>query len=286
MLFGLHAATVFAEDGGITVAQVNIFEGGLQSDRNTAARFARWLVNNHPRTCVIGMQEIKGGEPNAEAIERYIDNELAGPWDHLYFGGDPTDKDPSDDNRTREAIFWRSDRMKFVKNLDVIQVEVTDNGTRWQFGGLLLQKLGTERYLAMFTGKLVKIGGKVNGDGPDRAAEAIKLMNRIETKLENHPNATRVIAIDTNADYRSQAWEKFNNRYADGIRLQGNERPTPTHAWGRLDYVFRDRNPASRRGWNQEKPWNDGFMEGPFVSANFGSDHRAVVARIYLGKKP
>jgi hypothetical protein len=49
-----------------------------------------------------------------------------------------------------------------------------------------------------------------------------------------------------------------------------------THAWGRLDFLFWDYDSGKKRG--------DGFFGKPRVSPDFGSDHRAVVANVYVNE--
>ncbi len=168
-----------------------------------------------------------------------------------------------------------------MKDFGTRQVEAMDTAAgpeshSLRFGGLLLRRTGTERDLAMFVGKLAPLGHTAGGEpltNQDRADEVDRLMRWIEKKLEGHPRATRVIAVDPNADYGTEPWDHLRRHYWDG------DDDRPTHfAFGarRIDYLFWDMDAGPRR--------TDGFLLGPRVSPSFGSDHRAVIARIYVRK--
>jgi hypothetical protein len=141
-----------------------------------------------------------------------------------------------------------------------------------RFGGLLLRRRGTDHELAMFTGKLVPLGKTRDGrrlTNRHRAAEASRLMSWIDGKLESHPRATRVIAVDANADFGTLPWDRFNREYADGR----DDRATHFEFGARrIDFLWWDYDSGARR--------TDGFVIGPLVSPDFGSDHRAVIARV------
>jgi hypothetical protein len=145
-----------------------------------------------------------------------------------------------------------------------------------RFGGMLLKRNGTNHELAVFAGKLVWLGKKRNGralDNNDRAREAETLMTWVENKLAGHPQATRVLAVDVNASYGTEPWQKFNRQFGDG----GDDRPTIwTYGARRFDGLFWDYDGGAKRSDNF------GFVGGPYRSANYGSDHRAVAARIRL----
>lgn len=275
----------FAGGDLATVAQINPYYGGRFSDLNikgpvtyqTARRMARFIANNWPRLSVIGMEEIADAA-NAQMIAQILTEETGHPWTAQHFGrASGADALPS----TEEAILWRTDVWTSLENLGTRQVEAidTERGPMTlsvRFGGMLLQRIGTSHKLAMFAGKLVWLGKRRNGrplDNDDRAREAETLMTWIENKLAAHPTATRVIAVDVNAGYTTAPWVRFRRQFGDG----GDDRPTHwMFGAKRLDGLFWDYDAGPKRADSF------GFVGGPYRSASFGSDHRAVAARIRL----
>ncbi|HUS67855.1 MAG TPA: hypothetical protein VMZ28_25140 [Kofleriaceae bacterium] len=269
--------------GGTTVIQVNPYYGGQYDtlDRSqpithgTARRFARMVRERYHRASVIGMQEITSAD-NAETIRQILVQETGRPWGVRHFSrGTYPGALPS----SQEAIFWRSDVHHVASDFGTRQVELidTDAGASTQslrFGGLLLRRTGTFRDLAVFVGKLAPPGHRRDGrllDNGDRAAEVDRLRHWMTDELEHHRHATRVVLLDANASVGTAPWRHLDRALHDG------DATAPTHfAFGarRIDHVFWDMDAGPRR--------TDGFLDGPFVSPAFGSDHRAVVARIYV----
>ena len=160
-----------------------------------------------------------------------------------------------------------------------VEVDQLDSGdgprTRsLRFGGLLLRKRGTLRELAVATGKLVPLDRKRGGvvlDNDDRAAEATRLLEWLDDKLADRPDATRLIAVDTNSDFGGAPWSVLRTPNWDG----DDDRPTHfTYGARRIDFLFWDMDAWARR--------IDGFRLGPFVSPDFGSDHLAVAVCLYM----
>jgi hypothetical protein len=271
----LEAETATSGGDFASVAQINPYYGGRFSNLDikgpvtyqTARRMSRFLATSWPRVSVIGMEEI-ADPANAAMLAQILTEETGHPWTAQHFGrGTQADALPS----TEEAILWRTDIWSPVENLGTRQVDAIDTarGPRTlsiRFGGMLLRRAGTNHELAVFAGKLVWLGRKKDGrplDNDDRAREAATLMEWIDNKLAAHPNATRVIAVDLNADYGTAPWRQFKKQFRDG----GDDRPTHwTFGANRFDGVFFD----------------TALVGGPYRSANFGSDHRAVAARIRL----
>ncbi|HUS66901.1 MAG TPA: glycoside hydrolase family 43 protein [Kofleriaceae bacterium] len=268
--------------GALTVAQVNPYKGGQFDDLDpggpvtfgTARRFAAMLATSYKRTALIGMQEAVSADV-AEEVRAILDEETGHPWAVRFFDADP-DGPPAYE---RLAIFWRTDVLEVVDDLGVHEVERLDSGagprTRsLYFAGLVMRLLGTQRDVALFTGKLVPLGREIDGvevDNDDRAAEAARLRAWIADALATHRGTSRVIAIDTNADRGTAPWTELRAELWDG------DDDTPTHfAYGarRIDHIFWDMDGGPRR--------TDGILVGPYVSADFGSDHRAVVARVHV----
>jgi hypothetical protein len=280
---GDETAQSLTDVGGTTVVQVNPYYGGAYDtlDRSkprtygTARRFARMIQERYHRASVIGMQEITSAE-NAERVRQILAEETGRPWAVRHFGrGSYPGALPS----SQEAIFWRSDIHHVVDDLGTRQVDLmdTDAGPSTQslrFGGLLLRRTGTERDLAVFVGKLAPPGHRRDGhllDNGDRAAEVDRLRGWIGRVLEHHRHATRVILVDANADLGTPPWRHLRRDFWD----DGDGRPTHFDFGARrIDFVFWDMDAGDRR--------TDGFLDGPFVSPAFGSDHRAVVARVYV----
>jgi hypothetical protein len=268
-----------------TVAQINPYYGGRFSDLDrsgpvtyqTARRMARFIADNWPRLSVIGMEEIANPE-NATMLAQLLTEVTGHPWTAQYFGrGTQADALPS----TKEAILWRSDVWTPLEVLGTREVAAVDTSSgpstlSIRFGGILLQRNGTSHKLAMFAGKLSWPGKRHNGrllDNDDRARQADTLMTWIDAKLAGHPTATRVIAVDVNAGYDTAPWRHFQRHFGDG----GDDRPTHwTFGARRIDSLFWDYDAGAKRSDNF------GFVGGPYRSANFGSDHRAVAARIKL----
>jgi hypothetical protein len=268
-----------------TVAQINPYYGGRFSDLDTsgpvtyrtARRMAAFIRDNWPRLSVIGMEEIEDAA-NAQMLAQILSDTTGHPWVAQHFGrATGPDALPS----TEEAILWRSDVWNVVEVLGTRQVEALDTSRgpstlSVRFGGILLQRTGTPHKLAMFAGKLAWLGRKHNGvpiTNDDRAQEVDRLMTWIDAKLEAHPTATRVVAMDVNAGYDTAPWQHMRRHYSDG----GDSRATHwTFGAKRLDGLFWDYDAGPKRSDDL------GFVGGPYRSASFGSDHRAVAARIRL----
>lgn len=284
VVYSDDAHAELGETGEVTAVQVNIFHGGRfdtldtsgPETYGTARRFARMLSTDYKRTSVIGMQEITG-EDNAAEIRRILQEETGHPWLFRYF-----DRGPEADALAayeKVAIFWRDDVHVLEADLGSVEVDQLDSadGPRTRslrFGAVLLRKRGTLRELAVATGKLVPLGRERDGvelDNDDRAAEANRLLQWLDEALAARPDATRVIAVDTNADYGTAPWQVLRTPSWDGA----DDRPTHfTYGARRIDYLFWDMDAWARR--------TDGFRLGPFVTADFGSDHLAVAARLYM----
>ena len=266
-----------------TVAQVNPYYGGRFSDLDikgdetyrTARRLAGFIRDSWPRLSVIGMEEIDN-LANAQKLAEILTETTGHPWAVQHFGAGSNDL-PA----TQEAIFWRSDLWSVVEVLGTRQVEALDSARgpstlSVRFGGILLRRNTTSHELAMFAGKLAWLGKKHDGvaiDNGDRAEEVDRLRTWIDNKLAAHPSATRVVAMDVNAGYDTAPWRHMRAQFGDG----GDDRPTHwTFGAKRLDGLFWDYDAGAKR--------SDafGFVGGPYRSVNFGSDHRAVAARIKL----
>ena len=268
-----------------TVAQINPYYGGrfstldLQGDETylTARRLGNFIAENWPRLSVIGMEEIENAA-NAAKLAEILTKATGHPWTAQHFGrASGADALPS----TEEAILWRTDVWTPVENLGTRQVAAVDTARgpktlSVRFGGMLLRRNGTNHELAMFAGKITWPGKKTNGrvlDNEDRADQADVLMTWVDNKLAAHPNATRVIAVDVNADIGTAPWKHFQRHYGDG----NDTRPTHwTFGARRIDGLFWDYDAGPKR--------SDafGFVGGPYRSAAYGSDHRAIAARIRL----
>jgi GH43 family beta-xylosidase len=284
VVYSDDARAALEETGEVTAVQVNIFHGGRfdtldtsgPETYGTARRFAELLATQYKRTSVIGVQEITNDD-NAEMIRQILEEVTGNPWMVRVF-----DRGPEPDALPayeKEAIFWRDDVHVLEEDFGSVEVDQLDSGdgprTRsLRFGGLLLRKRGTLRELAVATGKLVPLDRKRGGvvlDNDDRAAEATRLLEWLDEKLAERPDATRLIAVDTNSDFGGAPWSVLRTPNWDG----DDDRPTHfTYGARRIDFLFWDMDAWARR--------TDGFRLGPFVSPDFGSDHLAVAARLYM----
>lgn len=268
--------------GAVTVVQVNPYKGGrfdsFENDETetygTATRFAELLAAEYKRTSVIGMQEVADTD-NGDRLQEILEEATGNPWTYRFYDSENGDLPAYE----KSAIFWRTDVHVLEEDFGSLEVDQLDSsqGPRTRslrFGGLLLRRIGTRRELAVFTGKLVPLGRERDGaalDNDDRAAEAQKLQAWIDELLAPHADASRVIALDTNCDYGTPAWTVLRTPSWDG----DDDRPTHfTYGSRRIDYLFWDMDAWARR--------TDGFLLGPYVSGDFGSDHRAVAARLYM----
>lgn len=267
--------------GGIEVVQVNPFYAGAyeKPDRtsekswHTAKRFGHALLTNHTHAAVIGMQEVESAAA-AEKVRGILNVETGRPWAVRWFNK----KIGSDDPATGEAIFWRPAVFDKVDDFGTKEVEDLDqNGKRdlsVRFGGLLLQRKGTTRKLAVFTGKLARFKSRSDGnpiDNGDRAKEIRVLKRWIDEKTAAHRRASRVVLMDMNATYGSEPHAEMMKEYQDG---GGKEHTHFTYGPKRLDYIFWDYDSGKKRP--------DGIFGPPHVSADFGSDHRFVSAKVYM----
>lgn len=284
VVYSDDAKAALSATGEVTVVQVNIFHGGRfdtldtsgAETYGTARRFAQLLAASYKRTSVVGIQEISS-EENAAMIGQILEEETGHPWDFRYY--DRGAEQGARPAYEKEAIFWRDDVHELALDFGSHEVDQLDSadGPRTRslrFGALLLRKRGTLRELAVATGKLVPLERKRDGvvlDNDDRAAEATRLLDWLGASLADRPDATRVIAVDANADYGTAPWQVLRTPNWDG----DDDRPTHfSYGARRIDFLFWDMDAWARR--------TDGFLLGPYVSSDFGSDHLAVAARLYM----
>jgi len=272
--------------GGIEVIQCNPFYAGAydrpdrSSPRNwrTARRFAKLIDRGHTHAAVIGMQEMVSPEAT-ETMRTILQEETGRNWSVRFFN---KKTGPDAKEATAEAIFWRPAVFDLIADFGTKEVDALDQGGvreahSVRFGGLLLQRKGTSHRLAVFTGKLAWWGTESAGDpidNGDRARQVGVLMRWIDEKMAAHPRARRVVMMDMNAVYGSAPHKKMLERFQDGA----SKEPSYIHKERgnkRLDYVFWD--------YDSSKSRPDGVFGKPVVSADFGSDHRFVAAKIYVG---
>lgn len=284
-----------AEAGHLQVVQYNPFYGGaypryayqeegwqsLPKTYETAETFAAMLTAKYPAASVIGMQEILS-EENAEQIRLRLAQASGKPWMVQFYGksiADGADALPS----TKEAIFWRDDVVTMLESFGTRQVQRYKNksGTviSVRFGGALLQKKGTSRRFGFFTGKLTPrsqkgLDGKVLGDD-DKVEELGILDGWIEQKMSAHPKASRIVAIDMNAGYGTDPWHRMAQSFADSHDPTKTWKSPHTGNWYRYDYIWWDYDGAAKTKKN-------GFFEDPHVMGKTGSDHKAVIADVYV----
>ena len=279
-----------AADGRITVVQYNPFYGGqypkfafqqegwqsLPKTYETMESFASSLGAKYPSASVIGMQEIVSAA-NAEQIAIRLTQATGKPWMHKHYGNTSALA-----HSTEQGIFWRSDVVTMMEDFgshEVQRYKKKDGSlVSVRFGGALFVKNGTDRFFAFFTGKLtprnyVGVDGQVLDDG-DKVEEVKRLKTWMTKELVDHPFATRIVTVDLNAKYGSAPYDRFSASMGD------SKDPTPTWQspgsgeWRRYDYVWWDIDAGTKR--------SGGFFEDPHVMGKTGSDHKAVIADVYV----
>lgn len=277
------SSDALSKAGGIEVVQCNPFYAGAyeRPDRSlpktfaTAKRFARKLAREHTHAAVIGMQEVETSG-DADRVRDILNAETGRNWKVRWFN---KHSGPNAVAATGEAIFWRPAVFDLVEDFGTKEVEAIDTAARREgksvrFGGLLLRRKGTTRKLAVFTGKLAWWGTESDGqriDNEDRAHQIAVLRRWIDEKTASHRRASRVVLMDMNAVVGSAPHKKMLEEYQDG----GETAPTYfERGKKRLDYVFWDYDSGKKRP--------DGIFGKPVVSADFGSDHRFVAAKVYM----
>ena len=290
------AASGLARDGVLTVVQVNPYYGGRHDRRayrrpgfspktarptwETARTFADTIATSYPQATLLGMQEmgVTDGDDavTSETMRAILAARTGHPWRVRYYH---RHSGPSAPPATHQAIFWRSDVLEMLEDYGTKMVDEVHTGSgilHNRFAGALFRVRGTTREVGFFTGKLTWMGQTVSGRSgrphrithDDRAYEIEVLHRWMRAKMADRPGAPRVIALDMNDDFGSAAWRELRRHYRDG----GSERATwwsPRTGNGhRFDYVFY--SPSSAVG------------SGPRVSPDFGSDHRAVIARVFV----
>ncbi len=288
-----ESAEALSEEGRVEIVQFNPFYGGaypqwaytkddwqkLPKTYATMEAFAKKLADDHPHAAVIGMQEILS-EENVEQIRLRLVQATGKPWKAKHYGKSLYNGDAALP-ATQEGIFWRDDLIDFVTDFgthEVVQFEKNGKIVSVRFGGALLAKKGTTRRFGFFTGKLSPRSYQSPG-GKDLDAvkdeQVKKLESWIHDKMKDHPGATRVVAIDQNDGYGKLAFDEFAKRFGQG----GDDTPTwqspHTGNWYRYDYVWWDRDGDAEKKGN-------GFFSKPKLMTKTGSDHRAVVADVYI----
>ena len=282
-----------SEEGHLQVVQYNPFYGGqypkyayaeegwqsLPKSYETMEAFAASLQTKYPNAAVIGMQEIVS-ESNAQQIQQRLVAATGKPWLHVHFGN-ATHPDALA-HSTEEAIFWREDLVSFIQDFGTREVQRYKKGdgslVSVRFGGALFQKKNTDRWFGFFTGKLTPrnqtgADGQPLDDG-DKVEEVERLSAWMTKKLANHPYATRIVTMDMNAEFGSAPWKRMSSSMSDAKDSTTTWKSPHTGEWRRYDYVFWDVDAGGKR--------KGGFFDDPHVMGKTGSDHKAVIADVYV----
>jgi hypothetical protein len=251
----------------IKIVSANIFEGGVWDDtgkrqRNwaTMERFIK-LVKDIDAP-VLAVQETVSAESANRLLTRL--NQVTGKaWSKQ----DTVGVNPWG---IATAIYWRNDVVQLDKSLGHHDLGKLDsNGYTIRFHGVMLEKKGTGKRFAVFTGKLPWTNGAEN------YRMAPELRDWVRTATAAYPNAVRVIAMDMNAPLGSPTWKLFAADYDDsGAKLGTHPSDGIFPLRKRLDYIWADRGAGPKEGC--------AFLEPVRRSMHFGSDHRFVWGDVYL----
>ncbi len=268
----------------LAVVQCNPLVGGAFTEGksnkvtwDTAKRFARLIAKDCPDASVIGMEEVIGVD-QAKQNKQILDQATGKTWEFAF------ESQGVKDASSGLAIFWRKDQLGLIRRLGKVAIEVLDEGGgyRVRFMGVLLVQLSSSRPFGVFTGKITWDGAKIGGERvteKDRVAEARRLKSWIGRVMAGCSDAPRIIAMDMNSPHGSPTYKEMLADYeSDGSA-------EPTHdsllrLFGRsilrrkLDYIWYDADSGPRR--------TGGFIGRAVRSEHFGSDHRAVWARVKL----
>jgi hypothetical protein len=222
-------------------------------------------------------------------------------WKYLRYGAATYEGAPT--KATQEAIFWRDDLVQLLDDLGTRRVQkylqkgaaddMADAGKSLagldpvdvRFGGAVVLKRNTSRVFGFFTGKLTPRHQHAASstakhldtlDDGDKAVEVARLARWIDSSMADHPYATRIVAIDMNAGFHSSPWKRMSHTFFDfADPVTTWQEPKSQGAdWYRYDYLWWDFDAGSRR--------KDGFYDDPKTMGKTGSDHKAVIADVYV----
>ncbi|MBI4871537.1 MAG: hypothetical protein HY814_08215 [Candidatus Riflebacteria bacterium] len=268
----------------VTVVQCNPMVGGAYTEGksgkctwDTAKRFARLIAKDCPDAAVIGMEEVIGAD-QASKNKEILDKATGKVWEFAF------ESQGVNDASSGLAIFWRKDRVAFFKKLGKTEIERLDEGGgyRVRFMGVLLREVASGKPFGVFTGKITWDGGIINGHGvteKDRVKEAKRLKDWIRQVMASCADAPRIIAMDMNSPHGSPTYKEMNAEYEN----DGSDQATHDsllRVFGRsimrrkLDYLWYDADAGARR--------SGGFASRAVRSEHFGSDHRAIWAKVRL----
>ena len=200
---GDDAATAeedLSTDGAVTVVQCNPFFAGRydhypekgDTTYATAHRFAKDVAAKHPRTSIIGMEEMLT-QTDVDTAVKLLHQTTGHPWSgHLY---------QTHAHELGAAILWRTDVWTLKEDFGTITIDAFDHGGIQMsyglpFGGALLERGG--RQMAVYAGKLAWNGVQQHGHTLSaselsalRVEEAKTLHAHVMSTTVQHPHASR-----------------------------------------------------------------------------------------------
>ena len=220
---------------------------------------------------VIGMQEIP--PVYADRVVAILEDATGDRWD-------ATVAEQGIEGRgSGVAVFWRETRVELVRRLGPVDVDTLDSGYVLRFVGAELRPLGSDRSIAVFSGKLYWERAAV----ARRGVQAERVRAFIDEVLADTPGLPRVLAIDLNDEPGSPAHRVFAAwDDGDAVKATAPGEAPDGPAGRRIDYLFWSRGGAAGDdGFATER--SDGRLGR---SGYFGSDHRFVYGDARVAVSP
>ncbi|MBI4871708.1 MAG: endonuclease/exonuclease/phosphatase family protein [Candidatus Riflebacteria bacterium] len=266
---------------GLVVVDCNVYCGGRYTERDTKhvtwktnEQFAKLLAKDCPAASVIGMEELDATA--ADRMKANLKKHTGGTWEHVF------EEQGVRDRGSGLGVFWRTDRVDLIRRLGKTQIDLLDNGYVLRFMGVLLRDRISQRPFGVFTGKIAWDGAEKDGHQvreSDRVVEARRLKTWVQQVMAAYPSAPRILAMDMNSPHGSPTYREFAKDYEDDgtaeathnslFRLFGRSVMTK-----KLDYLWYDADSGPKK--------RGGFFQRATRSEHFGSDHRALWAKVRL----
>jgi len=157
-----------------------------------------------------------------------------------------------------------------------------DNGYNLRFMGVVLAEKATGRPFGVFCGKLIWAGAVKDGRKvreAERVRQARRVKDWVRKVMAGYPNAPRILTMDMNSTHGSKTYNEFAKEYeSDGSKQFTHSSPKQWFGrsimFKRLDYIWYDADDGAKK--------TGGFLSPAGRSEHFGSDHRAVWARVKI----
>jgi hypothetical protein len=265
----------------LTLVSCNLYCGGAYTERGkkttwrTNENFAKLLAKDCPQAAVIGVQEAISQE-SVTRLQTNLQKHTNAKWEYAF------ETQGIDDRGSGLAVFWRPDRAVLDRRLGKTEIDRLDNGYLVRFMGVLLKEKASGRPFGVFTGKIAWDGARKGGHDlgeKDRVEEAKRLKGWVQRVMAGVPRAPRFLPMDMNSPAGSETYQEFARDYqSDGSKLATHN--SLFRIFGRsimrnkLDHIWYDADSGPRR--------TGGFLGAVVRSEHFGSDHRALWAKVRI----